>query len=425
MDNIKNSFEYIFKKRDSTSKLSLDRVRQLLSFLGNPQDKLKFIHIAGTNGKGSITTTLSNILVDAGYKVGKCISPYVDNFYERIQIDNAYITENDVKIILKKMMPCIDSMEDAPTPFEILAAASFYYFYKNNCDIVCLEVGIGGRFDATNCIDTTIISVISVIDYDHMEYLGNTIEEIAFEKCGIIKENKVTISYPQQKPSALKMIKAMTDIRKNKLVLIDLKDLSKVEKIYFNYKFQYKNKEYVLGLNGKHQIYNTLVVIETINELNKLGYDISYSSLYVAIKNTRFIGRLDQISSRPITILDGAHNQSGAESLKQFIIENKENRKIILLIGMIEGKRHEEFFKILGGLAKNTIITEVKDKIKKTADVQALFKMAKKYNENVELEVSHKKAYMRAKELCNKNDIIIVTGSLYLISELYKIYKTK
>lgn len=416
-------FEYIFKKRDSISKLSLSRINFLLEYLGNPQDKLKFIHIAGTNGKGSITTTLSNILIEAGYKVGKYISPYVDNFSERIQINNTYISQQDIKNILQKLMPCIESMIDAPTPFEILAAIAFEYFYINKCEIVCLEVGLGGRFDATNCISTTLVSIISVIDYDHMDYLGNTIEEIAFEKCGIIKENKVVVSYPLQRENAYKMIRTMADIRKNKFITIDLNELKDIHKVCYNYEFTYKKNKYILGLNGKHQIYNALVVIETINSLNNFEFNIPYEIMYNAIKNTKFIGRLDKVNDNPTILLDGAHNPSGAKALKEFILDNNKDKKIILIIGMIEGKQHKEFFKELKGLASNIIITKIKDEIKKSADISMLYNIAKEYNESVQIELDHKCAYDKALKLANKDDIIIITGSLYLISEIYELLR--
>lgn len=415
--------KYIFKKRDHSNKLSLDRVKILLNYLDNPQDKLKFIHVTGTNGKGSITTTISNVLIEAGYKVGKYISPYVDNFYERIQINNEYINNVNVQEIVGRLMPCIDSMEEPPTPFDILAALAFEYFYENKCDIVCLEVGMGGRFDPTNCITTTLVSIISIIDYDHTKYLGNTLEEIAFEKCGIIKEGKVTISYPLQSKNASKIIEAMAEVRNNKLIKFDLTDLTDIEKLGFNYSFKYKQKEYVLGLNGKHQIYNALIAIESVEELNNLGFKISYETIYKAIKNTKFIGRLDVVKENPIVMLDGAHNISGARALKQFILENSENRKVILIIGMIQGKPSEEFFKELEGLASNIIIVEVKDEIKKSADIKSLFEIAKKYNKNVEIEIAHKDAYEKAKSFAGKNDIIIIAGSLYLLSEFYDMFK--
>lgn len=419
----KDLIDSIYKRRDSSTKLGLERVEELLNFLDNPQKKLKCIHITGTNGKGSITTTISNVLINSGYKVGKYISPYVDNFFERIQINNKYIEEKDVDSILGEMLPFIEKMEDQPTPFEIITAIAFEYFYRNNCDIVCLEVGMGGRFDATNCINNTLMSIISVIDYDHMEYLGNTIEEIAFEKCGIIKENKITISYPLQPKNAYKMIKAMADIRNNKFIDIDLSNLTNIEKVDFNYKFNYKNKEYVLGLNGKHQIYNTLVAIEAINELNNLGYNISYDTLYNSIKDTRFIARLDCVRRNPYVVIDGAHNASGAKALKEFILENKNNSKLVLITAMKEGKQAEEYFKEIGPLSDNIIITEIKNKLIKSINTNELSNIIKKYNSNVEIELSHKEAYDKAISLCDKNDIIIIAGSLYLASEFYEILR--
>ena len=416
---METSFDYIFKKRDSSSKLSLDRIKLLLNYLDNPHDHLKFIHIAGTKGKGSITTMLSNVLVNSNLKVGKYISPYVDNFYERIQINNTYISESIASNLLNKIKPFIDQMEDKPTPFEILCALAFLYFYEENCDIVCLEVGLGGRFDATNVINNTLISIISIIDYDHMDYLGNTIEEIAFEKCGIIKPNKITISYPNQRIDANLMIDAMSKIRNNKLINIDLDDLLDIKKIAFNYSFIYQDNYYELGLNGKHQIYNALVVIEAIKNLRLLGFNIPQNILFEALKNTKFIGRLDLINENPYVFLDGAHNEISALALREFILDNKEDRNIILITGMIEGKDHEAFFKTLKGCGDHIILTKIEDPIKKSADINTLENIIKKYFNSYEVILNHQEAYQKSLSLAKEKDIIIITGSLYLISEFY------
>jgi len=418
--NEKEILEILYTRKDSSVKFGLERINELLNHLGNPQDKVKFIHIAGTNGKGSITTMLSNSLIGSGYKVGKYISPYVDNFFERIQINNKYITKEEVNKILKDILKVIDKMEDKPSTFEIITAIAFQYFYINNCDIVCLEVGMGGRFDATNCIKNTLISIISVIDYDHMDYLGNTIEEITFEKCGIIKPDKVTISYPIQKRNAYLMIKAMCDIRNNKFIEIDLNNLKDINKIDYNYSFIYKDKKYELGLNGKYQIYNSLVIIEAIEELNKHGFNINYNDVFKSLKNTSFIGRLQKIKDNPTVIIDGAHNISGAKSLREFIEENFKDKKITLITAMKKGKQAEEYYKEISSLFSKIIITKIDNEYIVGEDLKEIKTIIKKYNNNVEIELSHKEAYNKA---LNNSDIIIISGSLYLVSEYYNLLK--
>jgi len=418
--NEKEILEILYTRKDSSVKFGLERINELLSYLDNPQNKVKFIHITGTNGKGSITTMLSNSLIESGYKVGKYISPYVDNFFERIQINNKYITKNEVNVILKDILKAIDKMEDKPSTFEIITAIAFQYFYINNCDIVCLEVGMGGRFDATNCIKNTLISIISVIDYDHMDYLGNTIEEITFEKCGIIKPNKVTISYPIQKRNAYLMIKAMTDIRNNKFIEIDLNNLKDINKIEYNYSFIYKSNKYELGLNGKYQIYNSLVVIEAIEELNKQGFNINYNNVFNALKNTSFVGRLQKIKDNPTVIIDGAHNISGAKSLKEFIEENFKNKKITLITAMKKGKQAEEYYKEISKLFSKIIITKIENEYIVGEDLKEIESIIKESNNNVEIELSHKAAYDKA---ISNSDIVIISGSLYLVSEFYNLLK--
>ena len=223
----KEIMSYIYEDRKAIKEdKDLSRMKMLMEKLGNPQDDLKFIHVTGTNGKGSTTTMMANVLKNSGYKVGKFISPYIVSFNERIQINNEYITNEELTKYIEKIKPIVDEMTkegNAPIGFELITAIAFMYFKDNNCDIVCLEVGMGGRLDPTNIIKTTIISIITLIDFDHTKYLGDTLEKIATEKCGIIKPNKITVTYPQQDIEVLNTIRKFCAKNKNKLFIPSIK----------------------------------------------------------------------------------------------------------------------------------------------------------------------------------------------------------
>ncbi len=420
--NNKEILEFIYKKRDSEPKLGLERIRILLDYLGNPQKDLKFIHIAGTNGKGSTTTMIANILKNAGYNVGKFISPYIIDFTERIQVNDNYISNEDVSRILKSMEKIINEMEkenNAPSSFEIITAIAFVYYKEKNCDIVCLEVGMGGRFDATNIIENTLVSVITLIDFDHMNYLGNKIEEIAFEKCGIIKENSNVVSYIKQRDEALKVIKEVCKNKNSNLIIPSVNDLKLETKDNLKYFFIYENKGYNLSLCGKYQVYNAISAIETIKILNKLSYNIKDEIVEKGINTAVFPARLEIVSKNPLVIIDGSHNVSGAKTIKEFI-ENSKYKNSVGIIGMIEGKQHKEFLEIVAPLFNKLIIVPVKKEYNLGKNNQDnLLDIAKKYNKNSVYIEDYAKAFNKAKNVENV-DNIIVTGSLYLASDFRK-----
>ena len=290
---------YIYEDRKAIKQgKDISRMVKLMNKLGNPQDDLKFIHITGTNGKGSTTTMMAEVLKNSGYKVGKFISPYIVSFNERIQINNEYITNEELTKYIEKIKPIVDEMikeGDAPIGFELITAIAFMYFKDNNCDIVCLEVGLGGRLDPTNVIKTTEISIITVIDYDHTHILGDTLEQIATEKCGIIKPDKITVTYPQQQPEVLNTIRKFCAKNNNKLFIPSLKLLDIIKSNHnINY-FSYKGTYYKLNLIGQFQIYNALMVIVASNLLISMGYKIPFSAITNGIFDAKFPARLEKM----------------------------------------------------------------------------------------------------------------------------------
>lgn len=410
---------YIYKDRkNNKEKKDNSRMISLMNKLNNPQDNLKFIHITGTNGKGSTTTMLANVLKNSGYKVGKFISPYVISFNERIQINNEFISNNDLSKYLKKIDPIIKEMEkndNAPNGFEIITAIAFMYFNDNKCDFVCLEVGMGGRLDPTNIINTTILSIITLIDYDHTKFLGNTLEEIASEKCGIIKKDKITVTYPKQHKEVLDTIRTFCLKKNNKLYIPSLKLLDIIKCNHnINY-FSYKGTYYKLNLIGKHQIYNALMVILASNILINLGYKISFSAINSGISDTSFPARLEKFDGSPAIYVDGSHNIAGAEALKDFLYEYK-GKKNYAIMSFTEGKNYSKFIEEIYSYFQEIIFVEYKNKYKKAEKINNLEKVASKLNIKYKSFNLLEDAYKYIKEQEN-SDLLLVTGSLYLASE--------
>lgn len=409
---------YVYKKRNNTKEnLDNSRMKTFLNYIDNPQDKLKFIHVAGTNGKGSTTTMMANVLKNSGYKVGKFISPYVISFNERIQVNNIFITDNELNEYIDILDPIIQNMEkdnNAPTAFEIITAIAFLHFLNKKCDIVCLEVGVGGRLDPTNVITSTIISIITLIDIDHTKLLGNTIEDIAKEKCGIIKKDKVTITYPFQDKKALNVIRKFCIEKNNKLYIPNLKLLDIIKCNHSINYFKYKGAFYKLNLIGEYQIYNALMVIVASNVLINLGYKISFSAVNTGLLDTIFPARLEKMKAPINTFVDGSHNLAGAKSLKNFLYEYRGKRNYAIM-AFTKDKDYNNFIKEIGSYFTEIIFVKYNNDYKQPEEVENLLESAKKYEFTATSFKSLEEAY---KYVLDKNnvDLLLITGSLYLAS---------
>lgn len=410
---------YIYKDRTrNIEKKDNQRMIKLMEKLGNPQNDLKFIHIAGSCGKGSTTTMMANVLKNSGYKVGKFISPYVISFNERIQINNIFITNEELEQYIEKINPVILEMQknnDAPNGFEIITAIAFMYYKDNNCDFVCLEVGMGGRLDPTNIIDTTILSIITLIDFDHTKFLGNTLAEIASEKCGIIKKDKVTVTYPKQDKSVLDTIRKYCAKNNNKLYIPSLKLLDIIKSNHnINY-FSYKGTYYKLNLIGEYQIYNALMVILASNVLINLGYKIPFSAINTGLFDSSFSARLEKVQDNPTIFLDGSHNAAGARALKSFLHEYK-GKKNFAIMSFTEGKDYRAFLEEVGSYFQEIAFVQYKNEYKISENIENLLQTAKELN----IECKSFNTITQAKEYLIKKeniDLILITGSLYLASE--------
>ena len=322
------------------SVLGLESMKELLDRLGNPQDDLKFIHISGTNGKGSVLAYLSTVLSGAGYRTGRYISPTLFSYRERIQVDQEYIEKDALARHVTKIAAAVEDMKTAglagPTAFEIETALAFLYFKEKHCDIVTLETGLGGLLDATNVIRTPVIEVIASISMDHMDCLGDTLEKIAQQKAGIIKPNTLVVSAAQQ-PEAGKVI---ADTCKEKSCSLRTVDPTQLRDIRYGYDLQsFSYKAWVnvqIRLAGSYQIQNAALALEAVEALREAGYQLSDEQVRAGMLNTVWRGRFTLLRRDPVVIIDGAHNPGAAQELKQSLELYFPGKKLHYIMGMFK-----------------------------------------------------------------------------------------
>ncbi|MCR6513294.1 bifunctional folylpolyglutamate synthase/dihydrofolate synthase, partial [Clostridium sp. LY3-2] len=344
--NYLDAMNYIKKIGNFGSNYGLERTKRLLEHLGSPEKDLNIVHIAGTNGKGSTTSITTSLLMAEGFKVGMYTSPFLEEFEERIQINKKNIPKEDlakyVSIIKGAVEKVIKEGYNHPTEFEIITCLMFKYFKDNNVDYAVVEVGLGGRLDSTNVI-VPKVSALASISLDHTNLLGNTISEIAKEKCGIIKENISVISYPQ-KEEAKEIIEEIAKEKHSPLKFIDKNDSEFIEvidedNIYQKVKYKIDKKEYIVNLKllGEHQILNGLLALNIVNELSKLdGFKLNH--IEEGFKNATWNGRLEVLSKEPLIVIDGAHNLDGIEALVKNVKKYFKYDKLYLLIGILADK---------------------------------------------------------------------------------------
>lgn len=425
--NYKEALDYINDKDKFGSRLGLEIMDKLLELLGNPHLDINYIHVAGTNGKGSTSSYLATTLKEAGYKVGLFISPFLERFNERISINGKDIPDKRLAEITKRIKAEIETMIEEgyehPTTFEIVTAVAFVYFQEENLDYVILEVGLGGRADSTNIIENSIASVITTIDYDHIDVLGNTLGKIAYEKAGIIKEEGLVITYPQQE-EASQVIKQVCIEKSAELVEypienIKIKDLGEHGGV-FDFKYQdimYKNLQ--TRLIGRHQIYNASLALMTLLTLKDKGLiKIEEAQIRDGLQKTEWKGRLEILKRNPTFLIDGAHNLQGAKTLVDSLKRLKYNR-LILGIGILKDKDVEHMVETIIPLADEIIITEVN--MPRKMEAESLEKILSKYNKNTYIEKDIDEAIDKAYQLSMKEDLIVFAGSLYLIGDVRKI----
>lgn len=427
--NYSEALEYINDKDKFGSRLGLTSIGKLLDLLGNPQESLDCIHIGGTNGKGSTGSFLSNVLIQAGYKVGLFTSPYIERFNERIQINGIDIADEELGrltgIVKEKADIMLEEGYEHPTTFEILTAIGFMYFMERKVDYLVLEVGLGGRYDSTNIIKKPLVSVITTIDYDHVDVLGDTLEKIAFQKGGIIKKDSLVVSYPQ-KEQAMKVLIDIADEMNASLYSFHLENVEIKDISRNGASFNFKYKDYILedlkiNMLGEYQVYNASLALTTIFILRENGLvSISDSDILTGLEKTKWPGRLEVLGENPSFLIDGAHNVQGIDQLKK-ALKLFSYKRLILGIAILKDKDTSKMLELLAPMADLIIATEVR--MPRKLDALELGDKMEKYKKDIYIEKDIKGAVERALELANKDDMIVFGGSLYLIGEVKTIFK--
>ena len=326
----------------------LSRMKALLAALGDPQKRGRYVHIAGTNGKGSVAAFTASILQKAGLKTGLTISPYVVGFCERFQIDGRMIPPETLERLAAKVRSAAETLAEAPVQFEAVTALALCWFDEERCDIAVLETGLGGRFDATNAVENTLVAAITRIDLDHTELLGGTVEKIAAEKAGIVKPGCTVVTYPVQEKEALQAIAAACIREKADLVAPEAEDVHLRRGGLFENRMEYGGYEVNLALPGAHQACNAAMAIEIALALWRRGLDISDEAILEGLEATRFPARIEVLRHQPLVLLDGSHNPAGAAALAATLKAQKLPQKPVAVLGVLADKAAAEMLRALG-----------------------------------------------------------------------------
>jgi len=394
--------------------LGLETIKRILSALGNPHENFTSIHVAGTNGKGSVASALSSILHESGYKVGLYTSPHLVRFNERICINNCQISDADV-VKSYKAVQQVHHGDRSPTFFEFATAMALYEFGRQKVEWAVIETGMGGRYDATNII-TPAISIITNVSMEHRDYLGNTLAQITREKAGIIKQRTPVVTAVKQK-QAQSVVQRVAH-KKSAPVFMLGKDFTvrRNRTGYFSY-YGIENTWHDLQtpLLGHYQVQNAALALAASELLNKLKAEISFKSIKNGLTKTRWPGRLEIVSDKPLVILDGAHNLIAARNLSKFLAANLVNRRIILVVGILDDKPYAPMLKSLLPVCSRAIITRAKTD--RALPTQKLYATAKKIISDVTTVADVAKAAKHAIETAGPDDVVCIAGSLYVVGE--------
>ncbi len=400
----------------------LSRMNTLLSYLGNPEEGMPFVHIAGTNGKGSTATALASILSDAGYKTGLYTSPYVVHFLERIQINSKPIAENLFAKAIEEIVPFVDKMSkngEEITEFEIITAAAFLCYKRKKCDIVVLETGLGGRLDATNVIKKPLIEIITSLSLEHTAVLGDTIEKIAFEKCGIIKDETTVICAYGQQDAAVSVIEKTVQQRSCKLVIPNITDIKTVKSDIFGTDFVFEKTPFRVNMAGEHQIKNMTCAIKAAQTLNKKGFVISQRNIQNGVAKAFLPARIEVLNKNPLVILDGGHNPDGINALVKLIRQCVRFDKLTVILGMMADKDIDECVKRLSEIADSFICVTAENK--RAINASQLAEYAEKYCSDVTCKDKISEVYPQILKSLKQKDVLLIAGSLYLAGEVKQI----
>ena len=416
--------DWLYRRGAAKGRKRIVNIKKLLDQIGNPQDKIKIIHVAGTNGKGSTSNFLANTLSKTS-KCGLFISPYMDTVTDSFKINGVKMPEELFKTYIDELRPLVDKMDAEDqhiTYFEVLTAIMFKYFYDEKVDVAVVEVGLGGKCDATNVISSPIASVIVTISMDHINILGNTIEEIAENKAGIIKENRPVFVYPQEKNifevfenKAKELHSDLYTFNKEEVEVIELND----KENRFNFR-DYKNVK--SKLIGEHQLFNASLAI-TVLDYFKDEFNLTTEDIYSGIYETKNLGRLQLVNENPRILFDGSHNEESIEVLKNSLKAFKYKR-LIFGFSMLKDKDFSYVISKISEIADEIVVTTINFS-ERAFTIDELSSEVKKYSNNVTTIENRYEAYEYTKRIANEEDLVVWCGSLYLIRDLLGYLKTK
>ena len=396
-----------------------ENVRKVLEYFNNPQDKIKTIHVAGTNGKGSICNYINNILIENNYKVGLFTSPHIFENTDRFKINNINISENEMNCYYEEIVNIAKKLEVNIHQFDIATIVAFRYFNDNNCDFAIIEVGLGGRIDSTNIIKKPLVSVIGKIGRDHTDILGNNIEEIAFEKAGIIKKNSPVIVYNQEK-EILDIILSKAKEEKSEYIIPDFNNIS-IEEMNIEYiSFNYLDENYIIHMTNIVQVYNAVISLEIAFLLSRMGFKLNIEKIKKGISKTKIAGRFQKVHDNPLIILDGAHNVESVKELNKTLKKYYPNEKFVFVVSFFKDKEYVKLIEIIAPLAYAFITCETDStrSVKSEELISVLGIFCDKVHNVKSIENALDIAIKNYKE--NK---IIVFGSLSLIKNSIQYFK--
>lgn len=417
------ALKYIKSTKKFGSILGLERIGKLMELLGNPQKRLKFVHVAGTNGKGSTVAFMGSVLTQAGYRVGIYTSPGLQGLNDRIRIGSKDIEDHRVAEIMTRIRWRVDEMIeeglDSPTEFELITALALEYFHQEECDIVLLEVGLGGRLDSTNIIEAPVVSVITPVDYDHMDILGSTLGEIAGEKAGILKAGTELVLYPQS-AEAEEVILLKADELGIPVHKVNFSQVEIMEQDDYTQKFRYDNEEYKLTILGEHQVKNAVVATEALNLLDAKNMRIPHDALKKGLLMAKWPGRFEILSHEPMVVIDGAHNHQGVEVLKRNLERYFSGRKVVFIMGVLRDKSYLEMVREVSPLARTFLTITVDNE--RALSGEELASIIREEGVLANSCSTVKDAVLKALSVREDNDILCAFGSLYYINEVRRYF---
>ena len=423
--NYKDTLEYIQSLNQYGSVLGLDNMLRLCEKLGHPEEKCKFIHIAGTNGKGSTSAYIAHILMAAGFRVGRYISPTITDYRERFQIGKRMITQKDLCEYVERLkMVCEELTAEGyphPTPFEVETALGFLYFAEKKCDYVVLEVGMGGATDATNVIPSPAACVWVSISMDHMGFLGKELTSIAGVKAGIAKKGSLLISCSQEPEVAVVLQEQAAKVG-GTLVVADVSLATGIKYGLTTQQFSYKGlSKLKIHLAGTHQISNAVTAVEVVLQLLETGVDISDKAIYKGLEDTIWQARLEVLGKQPLFVIDGAHNEDAARKLVSSIETYFSGKRMIYIMGVLKDKEYEKILSMTAKYAEH-ILTITPPDNPRALDAYELALSAREYHSQVTNLSSLEEAVEVSHLLADKDTVILCFGSLSYLGAIKKIY---